>query len=102
MKKFMIVALFAVFGLSGCAVLKSDVGYAFVNKTTNHESFVAGSATKKGTACATNILGIVAEGDSSIAAAKKNGRISTVVYTDYSVENYAFVYGKRCTIVHGR
>ena len=102
MKKILMVALLAIFGLSGCAALNSNVGYALVNQTTNEEAFVAGSGTKTGTACATNILGIVAQGDSSVAAAKKNGRISTIVSVDYSVENYAFVYGKRCTIVHGR
>ncbi|MCX6125120.1 MAG: TRL-like family protein [Proteobacteria bacterium] len=59
------------------------------------------AGTKKGNACATNILGYVAFGDASIAAAKKNGGITEVSVVDYSSSNIIGVYGTTCTVVHG-
>lgn len=60
------------------------------------------SGDKVGQACAHNILGIAAFGDASIAAAKMNGGIDTVVSVDEEILNIlGIIYGEYCTIVTG-
>ena len=57
---------------------------------------------KKGKACATNILGLIAEGDASIVAAAKNGNITNVTTIDSEFESYLFgIFSKKCTLVSG-
>ena len=57
---------------------------------------------KKGEACATSILGLVATGDASIAAAKQAGNISSIAYVDYTGFSILGVYAKYCTVVYGK
>lgn len=59
------------------------------------------SGNKKGSACATNILGYVAFGDASIAAAKKKGGIADVSHVDYQSFHILGIYGTTCTLVKG-
>jgi hypothetical protein len=66
-----------------------------MNATSN------GTATKKGTSQATSILGLVATGDASIEAAKKNGGITKITHVDWHAENYLGFYGKYVTTVYG-
>ena len=56
---------------------------------------------KSGKSCSQNVLGLVAFGDSSLAAAKKNGGIDKVSYFDKDVISVLGFYGKICTIVYG-
>ena len=56
---------------------------------------------KRGEACATNILGIVASGDSSVETAKRNAGIKKVAYADTNYTNVFFFYQKGCTVVKG-
>ena len=56
---------------------------------------------KVGKACASNILGIVATGDASIEAAKKNGDIKKIAHIDYTSKNIILVYAQYCTVVYG-
>lgn len=58
-------------------------------------------ATKSGKSCVTNILGIVATGDSSIEAAKKDGGIKSVSYVDRTYDGFLYFFQKGCTIVRG-
>lgn len=100
--KTLALTVVAASSLAACAVMPSDAGQVFlVNKTTNSgTATTATTVTKVGRACVENILGLVALGDSSIAAAKKNGGIRKVVSVDYEVDQVV-VYGKRCTVVRG-
>ena len=59
------------------------------------------SATKEGKACGTSILGWVAQGDASIAAAKANGGITKVTSVDHYAKNVLGIFGEWCTIVKG-
>ncbi len=59
------------------------------------------AGSKKGSACASNILGYIALGDASIAAAKKSGGITEVSHIDYQSTNILGIYGTTCTMVRG-
>lgn len=61
------------------------------------------SAKKKktGRACSSNILGIIATGDSSIATAARLGGVNKIATVDYDRSNILSVYTKVCTIVRG-
>ena len=57
----------------------------------------------KGESCSHNILAMVAYGDSSIEAAKRNNpQIQKVSYYDKSYMNIFGLYGSICTQVYGR
>ncbi len=99
MKKLILACAVCVL-LSACAHPPSSTGYALFQRTTNAESVAEGRITKTGTACSENFLGIVAVGDSSITAAKRDGGIRNAVVVDYTID-HIFLYGKRCTIVKG-
>ena len=57
--------------------------------------------TKKGTACAESILGLIGTGDASIEAAANNGGIRTVTSVDHYSRNILGVYAEFCTIARG-
>lgn len=59
------------------------------------------SGSRTGVATATSYLGLVALGDSSIAAAKAQGGISTVSSVDVKRENILGVVSKYTTTVKG-
>ena len=56
---------------------------------------------KRGTACASNILGLFATGDASIGTAMKDGAITIVSSVDHSSKGILFLWGRYCTIVTG-
>jgi len=90
--------------LSSCAVtgLYSRTGPAAI--MVMKESSVATShheVTRTGEACSMNILGIVSIGDSSVMAAKLNGRVTRVASLDHDIMNILFLFGRVCTIVQG-
>ncbi len=58
-------------------------------------------STKRGEACGTNVLGLYAEGDFSVEAARLAGGITQVTSVDTSIYQVLGVYAKVCTIVHG-
>ena len=89
--------------LGGCATAYSPVGngafYTGVRGPIDSES--ASAASRSGRACASNILGMVATGDASIATAKRNGGISAVSAVDHDSMSVLGVYSRFCTIVSG-
>ena len=89
--------------LGGCATVFSPVGngsiYTAVRGPVDTGS--ASGASRDGRACASNILGIVATGDASIAAAKRNGGIASVASVDHDSMSVLGVYSRFCTIVAG-
>jgi hypothetical protein len=97
------LAFLAPFVLSSCAVVASPVGNAAIYTSVRGPitTGVAANASKEGRACASNILGIVAVGDASITAAKRNGGIVAVASVDHDSLNVLAVYSRYCTIVAG-
>jgi hypothetical protein len=90
--------------LSGCATtgMFTPVGYAIVHMAKSPMTATsAAGGSKHGKACAKNILGFFASGDSSVEAAKKAGGISTVSSVDTDNFNVLGFYGETCTIVTG-
>ena len=59
------------------------------------------SATKEGKACGQSILGWVATGDASVAAAKAAGGVNQVASVDHTAKNILGIIGEWCTVVKG-
>ncbi|WP_108126371.1 TRL-like family protein [Saccharospirillum mangrovi] len=99
MKGIVLITLF-VFVLTGCAI-SPVIGAVNVTKWDGAigDSDVADSRT--GEACAQSILGLVATGDASITAAKRDGGISRIAYIEHKTTNVLHFYGQYCTIVVG-
>lgn len=88
--------------LGGCAVVASPTTGLLYTKVQG--PIVTGNGTntaKVGQACATNILGLIATGDSSIDAAKKAGGIKDVSSVDHDSTSILGLYGTFCTVVKG-
>jgi uncharacterized membrane protein len=61
----------------------------------------AGSDELKGSACAINVLGLVAVGDNSIETAKRSSGIKVVSSVDYNHMSVLWFFTKVCTNVKG-
>ncbi|MFP5430244.1 MAG: TRL-like family protein [Gammaproteobacteria bacterium] len=90
-------------GLGGCANVSGPVPaalsfYAAPVALGPHDS---AAPSKRGEACASNILGLVATGDSSIDTAKKTAGITRVASVDHSSTRVLGYYARFCTIVKG-
>jgi DUF4097 and DUF4098 domain-containing protein YvlB len=98
-----IAAVAAIATLSGCASVSSPVGNGLLFTSIQGPVAVttASAASKKGSACASNILGLFATGDASLKAAKANGNITTVTSVDHSSKSILSLFGTYCTIVTG-
>ena len=59
-------------------------------------------ATKVGTAECKSVLSMIATGDCSIEAAKKQGGISEVTHVDWKARNILGIIGEYELVVHGR
>lgn len=101
MRTQLILLLLATFFVTSCAstgptggLLYHDIKYGL---HANPNELV----TKKGEACQTSALGLVASGDASIEAAKKEGGISKVAVIDASSFSLLWFYNRYCTIVQG-
>lgn len=98
------LGLIVVAGLSlaGCQIVDSPAkGWIFTDTKSGDVATSAAAATKEGKACATSILGWVATGDASVAAAKAAGGISTVASVDHTAHQILGIVGDYCTIVKG-
>lgn len=98
-----LIALSVAAALTGCATSYSPVGNGILFTSVQGPVAVTDSkgASKKGTACASNILGLVATGDASTQAAKNNGNITTVATVDHNSTTALGLFGKFCTTVTG-
>ena len=101
MKKAFVSAALAVSAvvLSSCAI--SPVGFVYTDTTLPVTATSAVSGGKVGTATSTTYLGLWAEGDASIDAAKKNGGISTVSSVDEKVHSILGIITTYTTTVRG-
>lgn len=103
MKKLLIVALLLA---SSCryASIKGGTGDSVARGTIAQSVDNSVEVTRIGVSCTTNILGIVAFGDSSIQAAKHRAAITKISHVDTSYDAFWFLYKfyeKGCTIVKG-
>lgn len=78
----------------------SPIGMAFSDVTIPVQATSAGG-NRVGVAKSTTYLGLFAKGDSSIAAAKRNGHISTVSSVDVHVDNVLGIVTTFTTTVTG-
>ena len=93
----------AAFSLAACGqIVASPMAGTTFNETKYGNIATAETATtKEGKACATSILGWIAQGDASIVAAKANGGITKVTSIDHYAKSILSLYGEWCTIVKG-
>lgn len=88
-------------GLIGCATVY-PVGSVYSSlKLPVAATGASGTASKVGRAECTSLLSLVATGDASIEAAKRNGGITTVHHVDWEVENILGLFGKYTVTVYG-
>lgn len=99
----MAVSAAAVLGLAGCAASPNapTTGWIYTD-TKSAVSATDGTAMPKtGQATCTSILGLVAQGDCSVQAAKINGGISHVTLVDAKQYSILGIYATYTTIVKG-
>lgn len=100
MKKLLILSVVALTATS-CAIAPSNHGFALIGDTVEAVNATTNTSTKKvGKSCGKNYLGLVATGDSSVSAAKRDGGISTVTSIDKEVKRYVLM-SEVCTVVKG-
>lgn len=89
--------------LTGCQPVASPLMGIFYNDTKyGYIATTDTDATKEGKACAQSIMGLVAQGDASISAAKAAGGITQVAHIDYTAHSILGVVADFCTIVKGK
>ncbi len=90
-------------GLGGCANVAGPVpaSLSFYAAPIGLGPTSSAAPEKRGEACASNILGVVATGNASIDAAKKNAGITKVVSVEHSSSRVLGYYARFCTIVRG-
>jgi hypothetical protein len=90
---------------SGCSLAPSPlVGAIYTSMqypSWYHGVDNAGPGSKRGTAKASSILGLVATGDASIEAAARNGRITKIHTADTQATSVLGLYATYTTIVTG-
>lgn len=102
MKKMKLaIVLIAAGMLAGCASSHPFGGLYTELKLPVTATGNSGSASKTGTAECVSILGLVATGDCSIQAAKRNGGITKVNSVDWDAKNILGIIGNYKTIVQG-
>lgn len=101
MKKTFVSAALAVAALVLSSCGAPLVGSLYTDITVPVAATTAGGASKVGTATSTSYLGLWAEGDASIEAAKKNGGITTVSSVDEKIKSILGIYTTYTTTVRG-
>lgn len=98
------VSLIVMTGITGCALpTRFPLVGALYTSTQQGLAATAQLSVKRGEACASHILGVVATGDASIEAARKAGGIRSISTVDEAVTAYVFgLYSQVCTVVHGK
>lgn len=101
---FLLLLAFPATSLLACAaVVVSPVGNGVLFTTVRGpiNANPEAESGRSGEACASNILGLVAFGDASIEAAKRNGGIHRVATIDYEATTIFAIYSKFCTQIRG-
>ena len=99
---FLFLSALAVY-ISGCAMAGAPVNGSLFSDVKGPVLITSESGgTKTGEATCTSILGLLATGDCSIAAAKKQGGITTVSHVDHHSTNLLGVLATYKTVVTGK
>jgi hypothetical protein len=104
MKRVSSIALLAaaVLALSGCmAFVAAPIGGAYTDVRAPITATAYPTASKTGTATCTSILGLVATGDCSIAAAMQQGGITRVQTVDMHATSVFGLYATYTVVVRG-
>jgi hypothetical protein len=103
MKNVLKVSVLAVAAmlLQGCAT-SVPVGGLFTDLQLPVAVTSNAQGTKIGIAKCKSVLGLVATGDCSLEAAKKQGGITEVTHVDWKANNILGIIGEYELIVHGR
>ena len=89
--------------LAGCAYASSPVtGIAYSDVRSSLMATGNAAGSRVGEACSVSYLGLIASGDSSIEAARRNGGITLITSIDTLANSTMGVYAKYCTVVRGR
>jgi hypothetical protein len=101
-------------GTAACAILLIGLGGCYAYSTAPVlgllYSDVTGpggvtsniNATKVGTSTCQSVLGLIASGDCSIAAAAKSAGITLIHHVDYKTNNVLGLFATHTTIVYGQ
>ncbi len=93
--KIPLAVIAAAFLLAGCL-------YSHVTAPLSTDMNKTSMGKKEGRASAQSVLWLVSWGDAGVAAAAKNGGLTTVNHMDVEVRNILFgLYTKETTIVYG-
>lgn len=108
MKQFIlaVVALAFAVSLSACGitpVFGKSYGGGFIYSDVHFNERATDNplSGKRGEACASNILGVVATGDASAATAAKQAGITKIASVDGSASNILGFYSTYCVVVTG-
>ena len=104
MKKFLFLALFLAGGIvfSGCASVKTPVMGLIYTDVKAPEAVTSNAGKSKvGTAAATSIMGLIAQGDASIETAAKSAGITKIHHVDYHSTSVLGIYSTFTVTVYG-
>jgi hypothetical protein len=90
---------------NGCAMASGGNGAVMGALYSGYKmggNVTTATGSKTGEACASSILGAIATGDASIAAAKAAGGVSEVSHVDHDNFSILGLYATTCTIVTGK
>ena len=106
MKNNIFLLLFLLFSTTSCISFYNLQGNgSSLNGTIAQKANNNVEDYKRGIACTTNILFLVAAGDSSVEKAKKNGNITEVAYSYTTYQHFMLyipLFQKGCTVVVGK
>lgn len=88
--------------LTGCATAMPKGALYTELKLPVTATGESGKNLKVGTAECMDVLGLIATGDASIAAAMRNGGITKVVYVDWEAKNILGIIGNYKVVVYGQ
>ena len=95
--------LIGLMSVTGCMIVDTPV-MGVLGSRVRWGEFAQGDdkpGQKEGKACMQTLLGLLAQGDASVRAAKANGGITEVSVVDHSARNFLNLVGEYCTIVRG-
>ena len=94
--------LIGVMSITGCMIVDTPVmGILGSRVSWGDVAEAEGPELKEGRACMQTLLGLLAQGDASVRAAKANGKITKVSVIDHSARNFMNIVGEYCTVVRG-
>ena len=103
MKKFLLLGSLTAFLFTGCAFRPTQALVYTKTTAPAQTTNVSAGTTKTGESdTCTNILGLIATGDCSIASAKKNSGISSVATVDWKGTNILGLYSTGKTVITGK